>query len=76
FYTKEAPKEVRVIHEQQAINQGTLVLGYQTETLFGDDDFVALHLANGLLGGFANSKIFINVREKASLAYYASSRID
>ncbi|HDI4762312.1 TPA: insulinase family protein [Listeria monocytogenes] len=76
FYTKEAPKVVRTIHEQQAINQGKLVLGYQTETLFGDDDFVALQLANGLLGGFANSKIFINVREKASLAYYASSRID
>lgn len=76
FYTKEAPQEVQIIHEKQAINQGKLVLGYQTDTLFGDSDFVALQLANGLLGGFANSKIFINVREKASLAYYASSRID
>ncbi|WP_338677251.1 EF-P 5-aminopentanol modification-associated protein YfmF [Listeria ivanovii] len=76
FYTKDAPKNVQIIHEKQAINQGKLVLGYQTDTLFGDDDFVALQLANGLLGGFANSKIFINVREKASLAYYASSRID
>lgn len=76
FYTKEAPKDVQIIHEKQAINQGKLVLGYQTDTLFGDGDFVALQLANGLLGGFANSKIFINVREKASLAYYASSRID
>lgn len=76
FYPKKAPEKTRVIHEQQAINQGKLVLGFQTETLFGDNDFVALQLANGLLGGYANSKIFINVREKASLAYYASSRID
>ncbi|WP_271001430.1 EF-P 5-aminopentanol modification-associated protein YfmF [Listeria seeligeri] len=76
FFAKEAPKEVQIIHEKQAINQGKLVLGYQTDTLFGDNDFVALQLGNGLLGGFANSKIFINVREKASLAYYASSRID
>ncbi|QDA74781.1 EF-P 5-aminopentanol modification-associated protein YfmF [Listeria seeligeri] len=76
FFTKDAPKKVQIIHEKQAINQGKLVLGYQTDTLFGDNDFVSLQLGNGLLGGFANSKIFINVREKASLAYYASSRID
>ena len=30
-------------------------------------------LYNGLLGGSANSKLFQNVREKASLAYTASS---
>lgn len=73
---KVAPGKVHTIHETQAINQGKLVLGYQTGILFGDEKFVPLQIANGLLGGFANSKIFINVREKASLAYYASSRID
>jgi predicted Zn-dependent peptidase len=31
---------------------------------------------NGLLGAFPHSKLFVNVREKASLAYYASSRLD
>ncbi|MBC1603754.1 EF-P 5-aminopentanol modification-associated protein YfmF [Paenilisteria rocourtiae] len=70
------PKEVHTVKENQPINQGKLVLGYRTNILFGEDAYVPLQLANGLLGGFANSKIFINVREKASLAYYASSRID
>jgi predicted Zn-dependent peptidase len=31
---------------------------------------------NGILGGYPHSKLFVNVREKASLAYYASSRLD
>nr|WP_088839254.1 pitrilysin family protein [Listeria sp. ILCC792] len=66
----------RLITENQPINQAKLVLGYHTGVLFGDPDFVPLQIANGLLGGYANSKIFINVREKASLAYYASSRVD
>lgn len=33
-------------------------------------------MANGILGGFPHSKLFVNVREKASLAYYASSQFD
>src|SRR5699024_5653345 len=35
-----------------------------------------LQVFNGLFGGFPNSKLFINVREKNSLAYYAASRIE
>lgn len=31
---------------------------------------------NGILGGYPHSKLFVNVREKESLAYYASSRYD
>ncbi len=31
-----------------------------------------LQLFNGIFGGFPHSKLFINVREKASLAYYAA----
>lgn len=70
------PKKVNTVKETQSINQGKLVLGYRTNILFGEEAYVPLQVANGLLGGFANSKIFINVREKASLAYYANSRID
>ncbi|HET7615752.1 MAG TPA: insulinase family protein, partial [Bacillales bacterium] len=47
-----------------------------TNTAYGDDDYFALVVFNGILGGFPHSKLFINVREKASLAYYASSRIE
>ncbi len=33
-------------------------------------------MANGILGGGPHSKLFQNVREKASLAYYVFSRIE
>lgn len=31
---------------------------------------------NGIFGGFSHSKLFLNVREKASLAYYVASRLE
>lgn len=33
-------------------------------------------MMNGVFGGFTHSKLFQNVREKASLAYYANSTIE
>jgi predicted Zn-dependent peptidase len=39
----------------------------------GSDDFSALIMGNTLFGGSSNSKLFMNVREKLSLCYYASS---
>ena len=32
-----------------------------------------MQVTNGVFGGFAHSKLFMNVREKESMAYYASS---
>jgi predicted Zn-dependent peptidase len=43
---------------------------------YADDDYPAALIYNGILGGFPHSKLFIHVRERASLAYYASSRFD
>ena len=39
----------------------------------GSDDVPAMVLANLIFGGSSNSKLFLNVREKLSLCYYASS---
>ena len=39
----------------------------------GSSDHTALLLGNTLFGGSSNSKLFLNVREKLSLCYYASS---
>lgn len=69
------PKE-NVIFEEQDVKQGKLHIGFRTNTTFSDDDYFAMQLFNGLFGGFSHSKLFINVREKASLAYYASSRYE
>ena len=73
---KEEPKE-QTVEEIQNVNQGKIVIG--CDILFDEEDlkdenlrYEAL-LYNNLLGGSANSKLFQNVREKASLAYTASS---
>jgi predicted Zn-dependent peptidase len=51
-------------------------MGYRTNIIYGDPDYFALQVFNGIFGGFSHSKLFINVREKASLAYYAASRLE
>ncbi|MDI3316338.1 MAG: pitrilysin family protein [Bacillota bacterium] len=66
----------RVVTEEQPVAQGKLVLGFRTGVQIGDPDYDPLVVANGVLGGFSHSKLFRNVREKASLAYYAYSFLD
>ena len=68
-----APKE---IIEKEPIQQAKLHIGYRTNTIYSDDDYPALQVFNGIFGGFPSSKLFINVREKNSLAYYATSRVE
>ncbi|KIL44948.1 EF-P 5-aminopentanol modification-associated protein YfmF [Jeotgalibacillus soli] len=71
--TKREPKK---IVEHQDIKQGKLNIGYRTNVVYGDPNYIPLLVMNGILGAFPHSKLFINVREKESLAYYASSRIE
>ncbi len=81
--TKMPPMEIRrpvravkTVEEKQDVNQGKLCLGLRTQTGRGNPDFFSLVVANGVLGGYAHSKLFQNVREKASLAYYAYSSLE
>lgn len=68
--------EVRHVVEHQPVQQGKLNLGFRTGVSYASPDYPALLVANAVLGGSPTSKLFVNVREKASLAYYASSRLD
>ncbi|WP_178021876.1 EF-P 5-aminopentanol modification-associated protein YfmF [uncultured Paenibacillus sp.] len=68
--------EVRTVKEALDVNQGKLNLGLRTPITYGDDRYASLLLYNGILGSYPHSKLFINVREKESLAYYAASRYD
>lgn len=61
------------IKEQQDMKQGKLNIGYSTPVLFGSKDFPKMQIFNGIFGGYAHSKIFMNVRERESLAYNAGS---
>ncbi len=69
-------KETRFFEEEMAVNQAKLVMGFRTGTGFRDDQFHALQVYNGILGAFPHSKLFVNVREKNSLAYYVFSRLE
>lgn len=69
-------RKIKEVIEKDDIQQAKLHLGYRTNCTFSDDDYPALQVFNGLFGGFPNSKLFMNVREKHSLAYYASSQLD
>lgn len=69
-------EEVRHVEEKLDVNQGKLNLGLRMPITYGSDQYAAALVYNGILGSFPHSKLFINVREKASLAYYAASRLD
>ncbi|TLS37391.1 EF-P 5-aminopentanol modification-associated protein YfmF [Pseudalkalibacillus caeni] len=62
--------------ESQDIKQGKLHMGYRTGISYKDEQYYALQVFNGIFGGFSHSKLFRNVREKESLAYYAASRYE
>ncbi|SDE67851.1 Predicted Zn-dependent peptidase [Fontibacillus panacisegetis] len=75
-HSKLEQGEVRVVKESLDVNQGKLNLGFRTPITYADERYAAALLYNGILGSYPHSKLFMNVREKASLAYYASSRFD
>ena len=60
------------VQESMDVTQGKLIIGIDLDI---DDDNLRFDVMiyNSIFGGSANSKLFQNVREKASLAYTASS---
>ena len=56
--------------EKMDVAQGNIVIGMD----IASENKEAINVYNAILGGGANSKLFQNVREKASLAYTAGSR--
>ncbi|WLD95215.1 EF-P 5-aminopentanol modification-associated protein YfmF [Alkalihalobacillus sp. AL-G] len=72
----ERKQKENVIFDEQDVKQGKLHIGYRTSITFSDPKYYAMQVFNGIFGGFSHSKLFINVREKESLAYYAVSRME
>ncbi|TWT28211.1 EF-P 5-aminopentanol modification-associated protein YfmF [Planomicrobium sp. CPCC 101110] len=66
------PEEPHV-REFEVMKQGKLHLAFYTPVTFKDEKFPIMQLMNGVLGGYAHSKLFVNIREKESMAYYVSS---
>lgn len=69
---KEKRQEENIVTESKEVTQGKLILGLDVDI---DDEKLKYDtvIYNSILGGTANSKMFQNVREKAHLAYVASS---
>lgn len=87
-FTDRAAKEGAVFHqtlpgqhliqetEKQEITQAKYNLGFTTPVFYHEENYYAGQVFNGIFGGYPHSKLFMNVREKESLAYYASSSLD
>ena len=68
---KKSEKE-NVVQESMEVTQGKLIIGMDLD-VDNEDLRYDIMIYNSIFGGSANSKLFQNVREKASLAYTASS---
>lgn len=75
-YKQTARNKLVAYEEQQDLNQSKLDLAYHFPVEYRGKYHYAALVFNALFGGSALSKLFINVREKASLAYYANSSFD
>lgn len=62
----------KIVTEKMDVTQGKLMMGLDVLNMNSEDVYKAT-VYNVILGGGANSKLFQNVREKASLAYTAGS---
>lgn len=66
----------RFYEEKLDVTQGKLVLGFRLGQCMEQPDIPALHVFNAIYGGGSFSKLFLNVRERLSLCYYAFSALE
>lgn len=72
-----AEQEPNVIEEVMDVNQGKLAMGWRTGGItVWEEECPALVLCSAVFGGTSMSKLFMNVRERLSLCYYASSALE
>ena len=70
FLPQTEPGEV---FEEMEVSQAKLSMGFTCGITNRDPEFAAMQVFNALYGAGMTSKLFVNVREKLSLCYYASS---
>ena len=73
------PHQTEIVNEKEEISdvtQGNFLLGFSSPAYYMEKNYFSSMVFNGLFGGFPHSKLFQNVREKASLAYSTSSFMD
>ncbi len=71
----EPASSPREVVEEEPVGQGKLSLGFRTGGASAlSKDQIAYWVFNTIYGGSTNSKLFMEVREKKSLCYYASAQ--
>lgn len=68
--------DLKTIMESQEVTQGKLMMGFKTDIEPTSDDYYKLLVFTSVYGSGTHSKLFCNVREKLSLAYYAYARLN
>ncbi len=72
-----AVEKVRFFEDALDVTQGKLALGWRTGGItIHSGEYPALLVLNAVYGGTTTSKLFMNVRERLSLCYFASSMLD
>ena len=66
---------VRYVEQSMDVTQAKLVMGFRMGECMEEPDVAALNVFSAVYGSGATSKLFMNVREKLSLCYYASSTV-
>lgn len=66
----------RYFEDTLQVTQGKLAIGFRLGDCMEDPNAAAIRVFNAVFGGCATSKLFMNVREKLSLCYFASSFVD
>lgn len=70
---EESPREFTDFMD---VTQGKLAMGWRLGDSMAEPDIPALLVFNAVFGGSVTSKLFMNVRERLQLCYYASSGLD
>lgn len=76
FNIQNSKGDTKHVTKNMDVGQGKLCLGYRTGIAFNDKSYPALAVYTNILGGGMHSKLFLNVREKESMAYYAYSALE
>ncbi len=75
--SKRTGDRPRLVEETLDVTQGKLAIGLRTGGIsVWQQEYPALMLLNAVFGGTSMSKLFMNVREKLSLCYFASSMLE
>lgn len=75
YFDRPSQKE-RSYTDHMDVTQGKLAIGFRLGEVMRAPNYAALIVFNAIFGGGLTSKLFLNVREKLSLCYYASSVIE